>query len=401
MPYDIEAARQAGATDEQIKGYLGQHIDVDGALQAGASLEQISGYVGGSPHTPAQQPQPNVSGSQMFANQATSEAIPGTPILGQALHTAANFANAAYNLPVDLATSIFPKQAAAVSGYMSAVNKQPTQSVPYAPLPGMTGDIKPDFSALQPQQTFQQAHPYINQAIQDAFSVLPMAGEVMGSAGKAMGEVGKASYGQDLGITKSLGNKAGNGLPFVGKERILNTIQDNNLGSMTMSKSFDKTTDLIGQKAQEYQDRLNSLPPDPKTGIPGAYRTVIPSQIATLSEDDITKMFPAGEREQARAAMDKITGEIKNYNKPTLLKDFDDIKDDLAPVYNKGTLLSTPDAVANTVRKALTYKVLDYFEQNVDPSLRGLGRDMKDLYDVKEAYSNAVGKNKTISKDRR
>jgi Leucine-rich repeat (LRR) protein len=323
------------------------------------------------------------TGLQKFTDQVTSPAIPGTPLAGRLLHGVANFANTVYNMPIDIATSIAPGAVETAGKFLSQ------------PFSDEGKQVQTQFEQSKQDQPFplQQQHPYINQAVQDAVSVLPLGGEATGvlrGIGTTIGDIGKASYGQDLNITKSLGTKAGNGIPFAGKEQILNTIQDNNLGSFTLSKSFDKTNDLIGQKSDQYHEILNNLPPDPQTGTPGAYRTVVPSQIATLSDDDFTKLFPAGEREQAKAAMDKITGEIKNYDKPTLLADFDNIKDDLAPVYNKGTLLSTPDAVANTVRKALTYKVLDYFEQNVDPSLRQLGRDMKDLYDVKEAYANVL-----------
>jgi hypothetical protein len=48
MPFDIQGARNAGATDEQILAHLKQSVpdyDFDGALAAGASLESISAHV--------------------------------------------------------------------------------------------------------------------------------------------------------------------------------------------------------------------------------------------------------------------------------------------------------------------------------------------------------------------
>lgn len=48
MPFDIKAAREAGASDEQIASYLEKEVpnfDVRGALKAGASLDQIGNEI--------------------------------------------------------------------------------------------------------------------------------------------------------------------------------------------------------------------------------------------------------------------------------------------------------------------------------------------------------------------
>lgn len=58
MPYDLQAARQAGANDDQILGYLAQNqnYDVDGAIKAGANKQQVLSYLAQNDGTAAATP---------------------------------------------------------------------------------------------------------------------------------------------------------------------------------------------------------------------------------------------------------------------------------------------------------------------------------------------------------
>ena len=367
--------------------------------------------------TPAQQPQQNVTGSS-FEAAATNPAVQGTPLPLQVLHQAGNFANAVYGTAGDIAkglTNLIPGGKAVTNAVGGTL-----QGLMNSPLPTTGGVVGSSATAFQQPQnipptsmgTYQnvsqapnQSNPVATQAIGDMLNVLPMVGEAPGIAkglnrlpgvglaeratGEKVGELGKNLYARDLNITKSLGKAADplNGNPLTGKENILNTIQTNDLGSLTLGKSFDKTTDLITQKNGQYNEILDRLS---QTTPP-----VVPKDVITLSPEDLKKDFPAGNRQDALNAMKKITGEIDNFDKPVSLSDFKDIKDELAPVYNKGSLLSTPDVVDNKVRKALTYKILDYLDDVSKDTpdagqLRQLGRDQRDLYNVKDAYSNVL-----------
>lgn len=74
MAFDIQGARQAGASDDQIAQYLAQSqpkFDVQGALKAGATLEQISGEI----ENPSQQ-----SSALDVGKQLTAKALQNSPM---------------------------------------------------------------------------------------------------------------------------------------------------------------------------------------------------------------------------------------------------------------------------------------------------------------------------------
>lgn len=84
MPYDLQAARQSGASDDQILGYLAgnQKYDIDGALKAGASKQQLLEYLAGKdgevalpPGVPAGSVKKTWGGQEHWVPGPTSEVL--------------------------------------------------------------------------------------------------------------------------------------------------------------------------------------------------------------------------------------------------------------------------------------------------------------------------------------
>ena len=122
MPYDLQSARQAGATDDQILGYLAknQNYDVDGAMKSGASKDQVLNYLASNDSSqtpPTAAPGPWASGyvaprTQLKANdpnyvapKPTMLTAPGDTLKNSLSSVIGGFSNAVMH-PIDTAKNV-------------------------------------------------------------------------------------------------------------------------------------------------------------------------------------------------------------------------------------------------------------------------------------------------------
>jgi len=105
MPYDIAGARQAGATDDQIIGYLApkNNFDADGAMKSGASKAQIAEYLAGIDSSGENKPSPPQSEPTMLTHPLDTLAASGGKFLSGIGHAIMHPIDTGENIAATLA----------------------------------------------------------------------------------------------------------------------------------------------------------------------------------------------------------------------------------------------------------------------------------------------------------
>jgi hypothetical protein len=247
MPFDIKAARAAGATDDQISQYLDKYIDVKGATTAGASLDDIAGYVNNNPK-PVQasqpsQPQPEqkpivpaMFGAPSYAQASPQDYKTVSPVLNAITKIPSDVALGAINAP------FHPVQTG--KGIALGIASQYPNMAPQYVQPGpvQNGYVSPEAVSNQSQdisdiaKTPQEKRGVtIGQmmATYGSPEVAPIAGAAKQGAkdaalgtGESMMNMANRIANKNIGISKA-GQEAGADLSNLGKYGLFGSAQKN------------------------------------------------------------------------------------------------------------------------------------------------------------------------------
>lgn len=217
MPFDIVAARAAGATDDQIRKFLSDKIDVAGAEKAGATLDDIAKFVSKQPVKKAEQaiqptpppkkepflnyrnfPQPFTKGGREFWSKDIPE------VAGQ-WWQGAKEAYTAPTLAEHFATNPAVREQGSLANLMANIPEKTIRGM------GVMADVPLKFGELGLRGVNKIAFGLPGKAV-GAYMQSPMAQGLIRTGGKlARTEGGKAAYeiGQTPGLASDI-KAAGN-----------------------------------------------------------------------------------------------------------------------------------------------------------------------------------------------
>lgn len=212
-------------------------------------------------------------------------------------------------------------------------------------------------------------------------------GQAVEDVSAAVEKKAAESYAKGLDISAKVRKKAYGSTELEKQQHLVNVIRDYDLPAISYKGSTQKIQNILNEARNESDEILTKL----STGKDAP--RVIPTNIVSEAREFALKDVKYGKRDQADKMITKIIKDMEEdgLNKPVTLDKMIAAKKFIEPDFAKGASITTDDALENQIRKAMYFKVLDKMEQ-YSPRFRELGRKQKDMYDIKQAYEEALVK---------
>lgn len=224
-------------------------------------------------------------------------------------------------------------------------------------------------------------------------------GKTLEGIGKAEIETGKKWLGGELKIKDALAKQGYGGNIFEKKKTIIDNMVKHDIIGSNFEKSAQKADALFKQKTDQRDAILKELSTGPDA--PEIIPTNILSEVRKYTVNDV----PLGKERQAEAIVENIIAGAKErgLDKAVTLDKFIEVRKLLDPdgkLFSAGPMVSDADALDRGIRKRMYLAILDKAEE-IDPRIRDLGREQKEILDAKAAFefaqSRIANKQKPLS----